>query len=105
WMLVAVIAVDPGGMPRLGEITIDRGVLMFTLSAALLTTFLSGLAPALQAPHANLIFALREGERGQTGGSPQKRLRSALVILEVALSLILLVGAGLLVRSFGRLLR
>jgi predicted permease len=105
WMLDAFIAFDPGGIPRLGEITINRWVLMFTLSAALLTTFLSGLAPAFQAPHANLIFALREGERGQTGGPTQKRLRSALVIVEVALSLILLVGAGLLVRSFGRLLR
>ena len=105
WMLDAFIAFDPGGIPRLGEITINRWVLAVTLAAALLTTFLSGLAPALQAPHANLIFALREGERGQTGGSTQKRLRSALVMIEVALSLILLVGAGLLVRSFGRLLR
>src|SRR5437867_4191760 len=98
-------ALDPGGIPRLAEIGINGSVLAFTLLVTLLTALLSGLVPALQAPSAHMTSILREGERGQIGGRTQKRLRAALVTVEVALSLILLVGAGLLMRSFGKLLQ
>jgi predicted permease len=70
-----------------------------------LTGLLSGLAPAFQAPYKNIVSGLREGERSQTGSRGQRRLRAVLVMAEVALSLMLLVGAGLLIRSFDRLLR
>jgi len=61
--------------------------------------------PAFQAPYKNIVAGLREGERGQAGSRAQKRFRAVLVSAEVALSLMLLVGAGLLIRSFDRLLR
>ena len=80
-------------------------MLAFTLCAAILTGVLSGLVPALQAPYKNIVVGLREGERSQAGSRAQKRLRSVLVAVEVALSLMLLVGAGLLIRSFDRMLR
>ena len=104
WMVDMFKASDPGGIPRLAQVGMNVSVLAFTLLMTLITALLFGLAPALQAPHARLTSALREGERGQTGSRTQKRLRAALVSVEVALSLILLVGAGLLMRSFGRLL-
>ncbi|PYV41919.1 MAG: ABC transporter permease [Acidobacteria bacterium] len=105
WMVDTFKASDPGGIPRLAQVGINGSVLAFTLLMTLLTAFLFGLAPALQTSYARLTSALREGERGQTGSRAQMRLRAALVTVEVALSLILLVGAGLLMRSFGRLLR
>ncbi|MBI3406703.1 MAG: ABC transporter permease, partial [Acidobacteria bacterium] len=104
WMLSVFVASDPTGIPRLAQIGINKWVLAFTLLLTLLTALLSGLAPAFQAPYANLVSALREGDRSQAGSRMQKRFRGALVTVEVALSLILLIGAGLLMRSFGRLL-
>jgi putative ABC transport system permease protein len=105
WMVDTLKASDPGEIPRLAQVGINGSVLAFTLLMTCLTALLSGLAPALQSPFSHLTSALREGERGQTGSRTQKRLRAALVTVEVALSLILLVGAGLLMRSFGRLLQ
>lgn len=74
----------------------------FAISATVLLGIFSGLAPALQAPASGISEALREGDR-QTGSRRQNHLRSALVTAEVALSVILLVGAGLLMRSFEQL--
>jgi putative ABC transport system permease protein len=103
--VAAIKAADPGGIPRIVELGINPWVLAFTLCAAILTGVLSGLAPALQAPYKNLVVGLREGERSQAGSRAQKRVRAVLVGAEVALSLMLLVGAGLLIRSFDRLLQ
>jgi putative ABC transport system permease protein len=93
----------PGGpneIPRAGEVGIDGAVLAFTLVVSLLTGIIFGLAPAIQVSHSDLSESLKEGGRGSTGGRRSHWTRSALVVSEVALSLILLVGAGLLIRSF-----
>jgi putative ABC transport system permease protein len=103
--VAAIKAADPGGIPRIAELGINPWVLAFSLCAAILTGVLSGLVPALQAPYKNLVIGLREGERSQAGSRAQKRVRAVLVGAEVALSLMLLVGAGLLIRSFDRMSR
>ena len=79
---------------------INSTVLLYTVGVALVTGILFGLAPALQTANLNLQSALKEGGRGTGGVGPRARLRSALVVCEVALSLVLLVGASLFVRSF-----
>lgn len=98
-------AANPGRIPRLLEVEINWPVLAFTLAVTVVTALLSALAPALRSPHGNLAGAMREGERSQAGSRRQKHVRAALVAAEVALSLILLVGAGLLLRSFNQLLK
>jgi predicted permease len=95
---------DPGGIPRLAEARLDGVVLGVTLLASLMTSLLTGLVPALRAPYRDVGAVLREGERAVVGHRRAGRLRNVLVSFEVTLSLILLVGAGLLVRSFDRLL-
>ena len=101
WSLDALRALNPGNIPRLQNIGIDVRVLAFTCAVALLTGILFGLAPALRATQVNLSEAIKEGGRSLAGSS-QHRLRSVLVVVEIALSLVLLVGAGLLIRSFRR---
>jgi predicted permease len=93
----------PDGIQRLQEAKVDAPVLGFTLAVSLLTGLLFGLAPALQASRPNLTEELKEGERGSSGR--RQLLRSLLVIGEVALTLTLLVGAGLLIQSFRRVLQ
>ena len=93
----------PAGIPRLSEATVDARVLVFTLGVSLITGLLFGLAPALQASRLNLTDALKEGDRGSSGG--RQYLRNGLVVCEVALTLTLLVGAGLLVQSFRKVLQ
>jgi putative ABC transport system permease protein len=92
----------PDGIPRLQQAEVDGPVLAFTLAVSLLTGLLFGLAPALQASRPDLTEGLKEGERGSSGR--RQRLRSVLVVGEVALTLTLLVGAGLLLQSFRRVL-
>ena len=105
WGLKLLKLINPegsGAILRLDEVSLDFRVLGFTLGVACLTGILFGLAPALQISKPDLQHALKEGGRGFTGARGQ-RLRSLLVITEIALSLALLVGAGLLIRSFVRL--
>jgi putative ABC transport system permease protein len=87
-------------IPYAGMIRIDGDVLVFTLVISILTGILFGLAPAFQISQARLSEAMKEGGRGSAGGRRGNRLRSLLVVVEVAVSLLLLVGAGLLARSF-----
>jgi putative ABC transport system permease protein len=89
------------GIPFWMQFRIDAQVLVFTVGVAVVTAFLFGLVPALQAARPNLIDTLRDaGARGSSSGKSRQRLRSGLVVAEIALSVILLVGATLLVRSF-----
>ncbi|NIR44039.1 MAG: ABC transporter permease [Gemmatimonadetes bacterium] len=95
-----LVQLAPQDIPRLHEVGLDSRVLAFTLIVSILTGVLFGLAPAFQGITENLSERLREGGRGQAGGGAGSRLRSGLVVAEVALSLVLLVGAGLLLESF-----
>jgi putative ABC transport system permease protein len=103
WGTSLIISQAPDGIPRLHEARVDAPVLVFTLAVSLLTGLLFGLAPALQASRPNLTEGLKEGERGSSGR--RQRLRGVLVVCEVALTLALLVGAGLLIQSFRRVLQ
>ena len=91
-----------GEMGRVAAITIDLRVLGFTLLITLVTGLLFGLLPALRLSRPNLNVSLKEGGRG--GGLHGRGLRNALMVSEVALAIVLLVGAGLLIRSFAKLL-
>jgi putative ABC transport system permease protein len=95
----------PANLPRLAEVQVDGTVLGFTLAICAATTLLFGLAPALQGSKADMHSVMRAGggARGGTGGGRQRLLRDVLIVGEVALSMLLLVGAGLLARSFARL--
>jgi len=102
WAIDALSTLGPEQLPRLQAVSIDGRILLFTLGLTLLTGLLFGLAPALQAGQVNLNELLKEGGRSGVG-QRQRRLRDALVVVEVALALVLLVGAGLLIRSFWKL--
>lgn len=102
WGTSFIAAQLPGSIPRLQEANVDGRVLGFTLGVSLITGLLFGLAPALQATRLNLTESLKEGDRGSSGD--RQRLRSVLVVCEVAITLTLLVGAGLLLQSFRRVL-
>ena len=104
WGVDLLIALSPPDVPRLAEIGIDARVLVFTLGVSILTGIVFGIAPALQISKHDLNESLKEGGRGSTEGLRRNRVRSLLVVSEVALSLMLLVGAGLLIKSFLRLL-
>jgi putative ABC transport system permease protein len=93
-----LVTKTPLGMPRLSDATLNAPVLAFTAGVAMLCGLVFGLFPALRATHVDLQATLREGGR-ESGGPVRARLRAALVVGEVALALVLLVGAGLLVRS------
>jgi predicted permease len=101
----ALLNFAPVDIPRLSEVTISPGVLLFALAISVLTGVIFGLAPALQAASPNQITSLREGSRGSGSSKRQMRVSSALVASEVALSLILLIGAGLFLRSFWQILQ
>ena len=104
WTTRALVAMIPESIAvhNVTAVGIDRSVLAFAILATLATGVLFGLAPALRAGRVDLQDALKEGARGATTG--RSRTRAALVVAEVALSMVLLVGAGLLIRSFARLL-
>ena len=99
-----LVAVAPEGLPLRDAIGIDGTVLVFTLLLAIATALLFGLAPALVSLKKSLFGSLKEGGRGSTTGIGGTRLRTGLVVSEVALALVLLVGAGLMMHSLNRLL-
>lgn len=96
----ALVTLLPASFPRAAEIHVNITVFAFTFLVSLLTGLLFGLVPALQASRLDPQQGLHEGGRGATGGVSQRRLRSALVIGEVSLACTLLIGAGLMLRSF-----
>ena len=91
------------GLPRLDELSVDARVFGFALAIALLSGLVFGLMPAMQASRPQIGESLKDGARGASGGVARQRLRSVLVVVEVALSVALLIGAGLLIRSFWQL--
>jgi len=97
-----LLALTPANVPRTGEIGLDASVLAFTAFISLMAAIATGLAPALSITHGDLARQLNEGSRGSTEGPRGKALRTGLVIVEVALSLILLAGAGVLLKSFSK---
>jgi putative ABC transport system permease protein len=103
WGVELLTSALPSDTPRLKEIGLDWRVLVFTLLVSLLTGLAFGLAPALRASAVNLTDSLKEGGRGSSEGFRSNRVRSLLVVSEVALSLVILVTAALLVRSYQRL--
>ena len=102
WSLQLIVASGRNEIPRLSEIGMDYRVFLFTVIVSILTGLVFGLAPALAAANPDLTSALKESSRNATAG--RNRLRQTLVIAEVALALVVLVGAGLLVTSFARLI-
>jgi putative ABC transport system permease protein len=104
WGLGQLVALQPASIPRLTELSIDRGVLLFASAVTLLTGIAFGLAPALHASRLDPNDALKEGGKGTGGSGGRQRLRSLLAVSEIALSLMLLIGAGLMVKSFWRLM-
>jgi len=99
----ALIALSPSSIPRAGEIGLDGAALAFTVLISLAAAIGTGLAPALSISRGDLAQQLNEGSRGSTEGGRGKALRTGLVVVEVALSLILLAGAGVLLKSFSKL--
>jgi len=102
--LDALIALAPEGIPRLDEVAIDRRVLLFTVAVSVLTGALVGLIPALRSSKTDLTIALKEGGNKGAAGGRSHRLRHTLVVAELAVALVLLAGAGLMMRSFARIL-
>jgi putative ABC transport system permease protein len=102
WMVDALVAFSPAGTPRVDEVTIDRRVLGFTFALAVLTGLAFGLAPALHTSRPDLNRILKDGRGGRTM-SGASLARGGLVVAELALALMLLAGAGLLMKSFVRL--
>jgi predicted permease len=101
--LRALIHFAPPDVPRLDHVQVDSIVLIFALVLCVLTTIISGLMPALQAVRLAPVDAFREGGRASSGSARSERVRSLLAVSEIALAIILLAGAGLLIRSFARL--
>ncbi len=101
WGTAGLVAIAPAGLPRISEIAVDARTLAFTAVLSIVTGLIFGLLPALHGSRSDLNDVIKEGGRGVSGG----RLRSGLVAAQLALSLMLLVGAGLLIRSFVRLSR
>jgi putative ABC transport system permease protein len=104
WSLYLLHGFGPDSIPRLSEVSINTKVLGFTVALSLLSGLLFGLAPALQVSKIDLNEALKEGGKSATTSSRHNRLRSVLVVSQVALALVLLIGAGLMIKSFLRLL-
>ncbi len=104
WGTGLLVQALPGGTPRLDQVRLDGMVLVFTLIVATLTGIVFGLAPALRAARPDLVSELTEAARG-SGGPHRRKLGAALIVSEIAVALVLLVSAGLLLRSFAAVTR
>ena len=105
WGVQALKAWMPDNIPRVADIAVDRRVLVAAIAAAMVTGITFGLVPALQGSRPDLTASLRAGGRSATAGAGARRLRGALVVIEVALAVILVVGAGLFTASFIKVVR
>ena len=103
WGVEALVALSPPNLIGAGEVGMSLPVLGFTFAVSLLTGVVFGLMPALEAARFDPNDALKESGRGSTGGPRSRRVRGAFVVAQVALALVLLVGAGLMIKSFRRL--
>jgi putative ABC transport system permease protein len=104
WGVAALKSLAPEGLPRINEVSMDGRVLVFAMLLSVATSVLFGIIPALQAAHVDPQQSLKEGGRGAGAAPGHRRLQSALIVSQMALAIMLLIGAGLLVRSFARLL-
>jgi putative ABC transport system permease protein len=104
WGVAALRAIVPANIPRMNEVQLDPAVLAFTFGVSLLAGVLFGLAPSLHITRADLRETLNESGRSSSAGGRSRFLRASLVVSELAISVLLLAGAGLLIRSFTRLL-
>ncbi len=95
-----LVALNPARLPRLEDVAIDPAVLAFTLTVSMISGLLFGLIPIVKYANPNLGNALKEGGRGSSDGRERHRARNALVVAQVALAMVLLVGSGLLIRTF-----
>jgi putative ABC transport system permease protein len=100
WCVDAIIALSPGNIPRLDQVRLDRETLLFAGALGGMTALIFGVAPAYQFSRPSLQNCLKESALTSTGSTSRQRLRGVLVVTEIALSLVLLIGAGLLLRSF-----
>jgi putative ABC transport system permease protein len=98
-------ALSPGAVPRLAETRLDAAVLLFSLFLCIATGIVFGLVPSVQAARREVQSSLKEGGRGSSEGGGRGRLRGGLIVVEVAVALVLMTGAGLLIESFVRLMR
>ena len=104
WVTELLLSLVPTTIPRLHEVGFNTSVLLFTFGVSLLTGVLFGLAPAIQASRPDVLAGLKEGTTGAGLGARSHRLRGVLVVTELALSLVLMIGAGLLIRSFWKVM-
>jgi putative ABC transport system permease protein len=105
WGTRALLALAPDNIPRLGEVRMNLPVFFFALTTATICGVVFGLAPALRASNTPLVETLKEGGRGGMAGLRHRRTQRALVVAEIALALVLSIGAGLMIRSFAALER
>src|SRR5262249_28391176 len=103
WGMDALIGASPASLPRIREVNLDWRVVGVAFGVSMVTGVLFGLLPALQAANLHLNEVLKDGGRGAADTARGKRVRGAIVVAEVALALTLLIGAGLMLRSFARL--
>jgi putative ABC transport system permease protein len=103
WGTKLLLTLAPPNLPRMSDVGLDGRALGFTVAITLLTGVIFGLVPALQASKPNLNEVMKDAGRGSTEGGRRQFIRSTLVVLEVASALVLLVGAGLMIKSFWRL--
>jgi putative ABC transport system permease protein len=104
WGTKALLALAPSTLPRLSGVQMDLRILLLSLGASLLCGVIFGLVPALTASKTNLVNSLKESERTDSASATRQWLRRTFVVAEVAIALVLLISAGLLVRSFGKVL-
>jgi putative ABC transport system permease protein len=104
WLIRAIVALSANNLPRLEQIHLNSNVLAFAAGISIVTALLSGLTPAFQNARLNLVDVLKEATHTTTAGSARQHFRRALVVAQVAVAFVLLVGAGLLARSFVTLL-